>query len=181
MEFRMDQNVVHPLRISTDTLLELEESLLLCDTGIKHDSGSIHTDQRQSMAAHEVKKNIEANVKLSYEMRNDLLRGRLARFGEAMHDAWTLKREFSTKISSSHLDQVYQHALDSGATGGKLLGAGGGGFFLFFVSPRRKHNLIRELTAAGLNIQPFRFESSGLQSWTIRDEHLLGEGVNYAD
>jgi len=77
MEFRMDQNIVHPLRIHPDTLLELEESLILCDTGTSHDSGDIHQDQRQQMLAPHVRNLVETNVELSYEMRNDLLRGRL--------------------------------------------------------------------------------------------------------
>lgn len=169
MEFRMDQNVVHPLRIHPDTLLELEESLVLCDTGTAHDSGDIHADQRKQMASSHVREMVESNVRLSYEMRNDLLRGRLLEFGQLLDKAWQFKRQFSEKISSSHLDRIYASAKAHGAVGGKLLGAGGGGFFLFYVPPFRKHDLIAHLNETGLNIRPFRFEPQGLQAWTVRE------------
>jgi D-glycero-alpha-D-manno-heptose-7-phosphate kinase len=169
MEFRMDQNIVHPLRIHADTLLELEESLILCDTGTAHDSGDIHRDQRKQMASGQVREMVESNVRLSYEMRNELLRGRLLEFGQLLDTAWKFKRKFSEKISSSHLDQIYANAKAHGAIGGKLLGAGGGGFFLFYVPPFRKHELISHLNLAGLKVRPFRFEQIGLQSWTVRE------------
>jgi len=177
MEFRMDQNIVHPLRIPADTLLELEESLVLCDTGTPHDSGDIHQDQRQRMQNEDVRQKVQSNVELTYRMRNHLLRGRLFQFGQSLHEAWQLKRQFSTKISNSRLDQIYQNALSSGAVGGKLLGAGGGGFFLFYVTPFRKHALIASLEAAGLKVRPFRFEQEGLRAWSARERknHLQSE------
>lgn len=169
MEFRMDQNIVHPLRIHSDTLLELEECLILCDTGTAHDSGAIHQDQRKQMGAANVRDTVETNVRLSYEMRNDLLRGRLLQFGLSLDKAWKFKRQFSDKISSPHLDKIYAGAKAHGAIGGKLLGAGGGGFFLFYAHPFRKHELMMHLEAAGLKIRPFRFEPQGLQAWTVRE------------
>lgn len=169
MEFRMNQNIVHPLRIPTDTLLELEESLLLCDTGTTHESGDIHTDQREQMAAASVSSIVQANVDLSYEMRNHLLRGRLPHFAKAMDQAWQYKRQLSNKISSPQLDQIYSEAKANGAMAGKLLGAGGGGFFLFYVPAYQKHRLISHLQDSGLGVRPFRFESNGLQAWTVRE------------
>jgi len=169
MEFRMDQNVVHPLRIHPDTLLELEESMVLCDTGKSHDSGDIHADQKKQMASSQVCDMVKSNVNLSYEMRNDLLRGRLLEFGRLLDKAWHFKRQFSEKISSSHLDQIYIDAQKHGAIGGKLLGAGGGGFFLFYAPPFRKHELISHLNSTGLKVRPFRFEAQGLQAWKVRE------------
>ncbi len=169
MEFRMDQNIVHPLRVHSDTLLELEESLVLCDTGISHDSGDIHQDQRLRMRQENVIKLVQTNVELSYRMRNQLLRGELLQFGQSLHEAWQYKRQFSGKISTPRLDSIYESALAHGAVGGKLLGAGGGGFFLFYVSTFRKHELITNLEKAGLKTRPFRFEQDGLRSWTARE------------
>jgi D-glycero-alpha-D-manno-heptose-7-phosphate kinase len=170
MEFRMDQNIVHPLRIHPDTLLELEESLILCDTGSTHDSGDIHQSQRLQMQQKGTLKKVQANVELTYQIRNHLLRGRLLQFGQSLHEAWELKRQFSKKISNNSLDTIYENALQHGAVGGKLLGAGGGGFFLFYVSPFRKHELIENLEAAGLKICPFRFEQEGLRTWSVREQ-----------
>ena len=175
MEFRMDQNIVHPLRIPADTLLELEESLVLCDTGISHDSGAIHDDQRVTMQKDAVREQVQTNVELTYRMRNDLLRGRLMQFGRALDEGWQNKRRLSTKISSDRLDGIYTGARANGALGGKLLGAGGGGFFLFFVPPFRKHQLLDHLSASGLQIRQFRFEPEGLQAWSARERKVHDE------
>jgi len=169
MEFRMDQNIVHPLRIHSDILLELEESLVLCDTGKPHDSGDIHQDQHQHMQQESVREKVKSNVDLTYRMRNHLLRGRLLKFGESMHEAWQFKRQFSSKISNKYLDDIYDSALRAGAIGGKLLGAGGGGFFLFYAPPFQKHTLIDYLESQGLKVRPFRFEQDGLRAWSARD------------
>ena len=179
MEFKMDQNIVHPLRIHPDTLLELEESLILCDTGTTHDSGEIHQDQRVHVQQQDVRELMQANVELSYRMRNQLLRGRLFQFGLSLHEAWQFKRRFGSKISTAQLDQIYDKARSHGAVGGKLLGAGGGGFFLFYVPPFQKHDLMASLEAAGLKIRPFRFEQEGLRAWTARERkaHLESEGT----
>lgn len=169
MEFQIEQNIVHPLRIPADILLELEEGLLLCDTGYAHDSGNIHQDQRQHMEQENVKKKVRSNVDLTYEIRNHLLRGRLFQFGQSLNEAWQLKRQFSTKISNPLLDKIYDGALQHGAIGGKLLGAGGGGFFLFYAHPFKKHKLVQWLESQGLKIHPFRFDPEGLMAWSARE------------
>ena len=168
MEFKMDQNIVHPLRIPSNVLLELEESLILCDTRTTHDSGNIHKDQRQQMKQKDVRDLVQANVDLSYKMRNQLLRGELNKFGQSLDEAWQFKRQLSKEISNSHLDSIYQNAIDNGATGGKLLGAGGGGFFIFYVPPFNKLKLMVHLEESNLKARPFCFEEKGLQSWTVR-------------
>jgi len=175
IEFRMEQNIVHPLRIHPDILLELEESLILCDTGTTHDSGEIHNDQQHHMEDQSVRKLVGNNVELSYQIRNQLLRGNLLDFGHSLHDAWQFKRLFSSKISTDHLDQIYENARAHGAVGGKLLGAGGGGFFLFYVSQFKKHELMQHLEASKLQVRPFRFEQEGLRAWTVR------EGTNHME
>jgi D-glycero-alpha-D-manno-heptose-7-phosphate kinase len=169
IEFRMEQNIVHPLRIHPDILLELEESLILCDTGTTHDSGNIHEDQRRQMEDQAIRTQVNTNVELSYRIRNQLLRGKLHDFGHSLNDAWQFKRQFSSKISNLRLDQIYEEARANGALGGKLLGAGGGGFFLFYVPPFKKHELIRHLEASKLQVRPFRFEQDGLRAWTVRE------------
>jgi D-glycero-alpha-D-manno-heptose-7-phosphate kinase len=121
------------------------------------------------MAAGSVSNMVQANVDLSYEMRNNLLRGRLQQFAQAIDQAWQYKRLFSSKISNPRLDQIYADAKSNGAIAGKLLGAGGGGFFLFFVPAYQKHQLIKHLQGSGLKVHPFRFELNGLQAWTVRE------------
>jgi len=175
MEFRMEQNLVHPLRIHPDTLLELEESLILCGTGMAHDSGEIHEHQRLQMQDRDIQRQVQAGVALTYRIRDHLLRGRLLQFGQALHEAWQLKRQFSEKISNAWLDALYDNALRHGAVGGKLLGAGGGGFFLFYVPPFRKYGLIDFLETSGLTVHPFRFDHEGLRTWTTRENRNYSE------
>lgn len=175
MEFHMDQNIVHPLRIHPDIMLELEASLVLCDTGIAHESGDVHEDQRQHMSETNIRDLVDENVGICYDMRNDLLRGKLLHFSQSMDKAWRLKQQFSNKISSPHLDKIYENAKCNGAMAGKLLGAGGGGFFLFYARPFCKNELIEHLNSSNLVVRPFRFEPQGLQAWTVR------EGKNYSE
>jgi D-glycero-alpha-D-manno-heptose-7-phosphate kinase len=80
-----------------------------------------------------------------------------------------LKRQFSSKISTPQLDEIYESAIKHGAVGGKLLGAGGGGFFIFYVPPFCKNDLLTNLDKAGLKVRPFRFEPDGLKAWTARE------------
>jgi D-glycero-alpha-D-manno-heptose-7-phosphate kinase len=169
MEFRMEQNIVHPLRIHQDTLLELEESLILCDTRTTHESGDIHQDQRLQMQHKSVHQRAQANVELTYRIRNHLLRGRLLQFGQALHEAWQLKRQLSGRITTPALDKIYDEARRCGVVGGKLLGAGGGGFYVFYVPPFRKYAVIDALEGAGLEVRPFRFEPEGLRAWSVRE------------
>lgn len=171
MEFSSNQNIINPIRLHREILLELEESLVLCYTGTTHDSGNIHDDQkRQTRSSDNVKDRIQSNVALTYEMRNHLLRGRLNEFGKCLHRTWELKKSFSKKISNPWLDEIYEGAIENGAIGGKLLGAGGGGYFLFYVPSFSRHKLMNWINARGLFYTPFIFEEHGLQSWTVREK-----------
>jgi len=170
MEFKIDQNIIHPLRIPPNILLELEESLILCNTGYSHNSGDIHHNQRMRMQEETVKQKVRSNVDLTYQIRNHLLRGKLDDFGKSLNDAWKLKRQFSSDISNDSLDTIYEDALLNGAIGGKLLGAGGGGYFLFYVPPFKKFKLINYLESKRLKIQSLRFDQKGLQAWSFQDK-----------
>ena len=172
MEFKADQNVIHPLRISNDILLELEESLILCDTGTIHESGDIHKDQKAELNKSEMQELVKQNVDLTFLMRDQLLRGRLFEFGQTLDKAWHLKRKFSKKITNLHLDSIYENAKINGAIGGKLLGAGGGGFFLFYVPSKSKNSLMDAMQQLGNTVRPFRFELEGIRSWTVRENKL---------
>jgi D-glycero-alpha-D-manno-heptose-7-phosphate kinase len=170
IEFGMDQHVVNPIRMDPCTILELEESLVLCDTGILHNSGDVHKDQKETMKSQKVSDLVKENVKLTYSIKNHLLRGRISDFGSELNRAWELKRNFSSSISSTEIDEIYQGALDNGASGGKLLGAGGGGYFMFHVSPFEKHQLCTHLKSKGLEVKTFKFEPYGVKAWSVRDK-----------
>jgi D-glycero-alpha-D-manno-heptose-7-phosphate kinase len=169
IEFHSDENIVNPMRVHPDVVSELEESLVLCSTGIGHHSGNIHEDQKETMSSAVVKDMVKANVKLTYTIRNHLLRGNLEKFGECLDAGWQLKRNFSSLISNDHIDAIYNGALEHGALGGKLLGAGGGGYFIFYVRPFEKYGLLNYLKSKSLAVQQFRFEQDGLKTWTSRE------------
>ena len=141
IEFHMDENIINPIRVHPDIALELEESLVLCDTGLNHHSGSIHDHQKKTMNLKSIQEMVKANVELTFETRNHLLRGNLERFGKCLDAAWKLKRNFSDLITNDYIDTIYSGALDHGASGGKLLGAGGGGFFIFYVKTINMGNM----------------------------------------
>jgi D-glycero-alpha-D-manno-heptose-7-phosphate kinase len=170
IEFTKETNIIHPLRIPAKTLLELEENLVLCNTGIAHESGNIHNDQKKNMENESVEKLVIENVKHVYKIKNQLLKGKLADFGSSLDKSWLNKREFSNKISSPLIDKIYDGAKKNGAVGGKLLGAGGGGFFLFYVPPFKRNNLEKYLKSIGLEIFRFNFDNAGLQTWKTRED-----------
>ena len=171
IEFKKDKNIIHPLRIQRSIKLELEESLILCDTGISHDSGNIHDDQKKHMNNKDIEALVKDNVNLTYEIKNQLLRGKLHQFGASLDKAWNNKRKFSSNISSPKLDKIYDTAKENGAIGGKLLGAGGGGFFLFYVKPFLRQQVVKKLESMNLNIFRFTFDDLGLQSWKTREDN----------
>jgi D-glycero-alpha-D-manno-heptose-7-phosphate kinase len=170
LELKYDQNIVSPLRIPKEVLLELEENLILCDTGFLHDSNDIHLDQSENMNKADVRERMHDAVTLTYRMRNDLLRGNLSDFGKCLDEGWNLKKQFSKKITNSFFDEVYNGARNAGALGGKILGAGGGGYFLFYVPPIRNFEVVSYLKSKGLKTQRIKFEESGLESWTTRQK-----------
>jgi D-glycero-alpha-D-manno-heptose-7-phosphate kinase len=169
IEFHKDENIVNPIRVHANLTSELEESLVLCDTGIGHHSGNIHEDQKETMSSSNVKKLVVANVKLTNTIRKHLLRGDLEKFGECLDAGWQIKRKFSSMISNKHIDAIYNGAMENGASGGKLLGAGGGGYFVFYVRAFKRFQLLNYLKSKNLTIQNFRFESEGLKTWRRRN------------
>ena len=168
MEFSKNQNLIHPIRMPKNSLLELEENLILCYTGTNHDSGSIHDDQAEQTKSLSVKEKIKENVDLTYKMRDYLLKGKLNKLGQCLNETWKIKRSLSSKISNNRLDEIYSKALKNGVIGGKLLGAGGGGYFLFFTTPFNRHKVMNWIKEEKLIHTPFIFETNGLQSWTVR-------------
>ncbi len=171
MEFSENQNVVHPFRVNSNTILELEENLLLCYTNQSRSSNNIHVEQKTSYESDTaIREIVEMNKDLTCRFKNNLLKGRLSDFGEMLHEGWIMKKKLSKSISNPHLDEVYEIARENGAIGGKLLGAGGGGYFLFYAKPLHKFKLMTALKEKGLRIEHVSFDHDGLQSWSVREE-----------
>ena len=128
------------LKISTDTLHNLEDNLLLFFTGISRSASSILLDQdkRSINNDSEITKNLHYIKELGLQSRDALLAGDLENFGHLMNEHWEHKRIRSSGMTNDFIDDIYTKALQYGAVGGKLVGAGGGGFLMFYASDRSK-------------------------------------------
>jgi D-glycero-alpha-D-manno-heptose-7-phosphate kinase len=143
IEFHANGGVrVAPVTISNDLLAELDNRLLMFYTGQQRATRSILSDQGKRVATEEEKfKSTAKMVELVYQMRDALFARDLHAFGELLHRNWELKRSLSEQISNSAVDDAYDRALKAGASGGKLLGAGGGGFLLLYCEPHDQRRL----------------------------------------
>ena len=169
MEFNNQQNLIHPLRLSETTKSSLEQNLILCYTNTSHKSGDIHQDQKSNLDNKDIQENVKKNVKIAYKMRESLLKENLNGFSNLMNDSWELKKSYSSDISTDYLDDIYEGAKKNGALSGKLLGAGGGGYFLFFTNFSNRNKLINWIKKEGLIYTNFKFEDLGLKSWIERN------------
>jgi len=169
MEFNNQQNLIHPLRLSETTKSSLEQNLILCYTNTSHKSGYIHQDQKSNLDNKDIQENVKKNVKIAYKMRESLLKENLNGFSNLMNDSWELKKSYSSDISTDYLDDIYEGAKQNGALSGKLLGAGGGGYFLFFTNFSNRNKLINWIKSEGLIYTNFKFEEVGLKSWIERN------------
>jgi D-glycero-alpha-D-manno-heptose-7-phosphate kinase len=160
--FNRDDTVsASPLQISMDTLVDLEDNLLLFFTGFSRSAGSILQDQktRTERADTAMIDNLHYVKDLGIRSRLALERGDTTLFGELMHEHWEHKKRRSGGMSNSHIDEWYDLGLRHGAVGGKLVGAGGGGFLMFYASDR---NALRHaMGRAGLEELRFRFDFEG--------------------
>jgi D-glycero-alpha-D-manno-heptose-7-phosphate kinase len=151
---------VQPILLPPATLSELESSLMLFYTGTQRDAREILANQKVAMDSDDlVVSRMQEMVGLAYEMRDILLAGDLDEFGRALHRGWEMKRNISKQISSSAIDDLYARARNAGALGGKLAGAGGGGFLLFYC-PKHAQARVREALGA-LQTLEFRFDMGG--------------------
>ncbi len=151
---------VQPLLLPTEVLSELESNLMLFYTGGQRDARLVLSEQVAAIESDDqVVSRMQQMVELAYEMRDLLMAGKLEAFGDALHRGWEMKRGISAQISSSTIDNLYAKARDAGALGGKLAGAGGGGFLLLYC-PKHAQARVRE-ALSGLQILEFRFDWGG--------------------
>jgi D-glycero-alpha-D-manno-heptose-7-phosphate kinase len=162
-----DRVLVNPLRIRDELVLELELSLLLCFTGITRDSARVIEDQtrRTTSGAGDTLGGLRAQKELAVAMKAALLTGELNDFGALMGEAWSQKKRMSPFISNEHIDELYELALSKGALGGKITGAGGGGYILLYCDFTKKHRVMEALEFAGAEVSEFAFDSRGLMTW----------------
>jgi D-glycero-alpha-D-manno-heptose-7-phosphate kinase len=163
-----DRVIVNSLRIRDEIAHELELSLLLCFTGITRDSGRVIEDQtRRAVAqAEDTMAGLRAQKDLAVAMKAALLTGELNEFGALLGEAWSQKKRMSPIISNDRIDELYDVAVSHGALSGKVTGAGGGGYILFFCDFAKRHRVIDALEFAGAEVTEFAFDAKGLTTWS---------------
>jgi D-glycero-alpha-D-manno-heptose-7-phosphate kinase len=164
-----DRVIVNPLRVRDEIAHELELSMLLCFTGITRDSARVIENQtrRLTMNTGDTLDGLRAQKELAVAMKAALLTGDLSEFGVLLGEAWTQKKRISPLITNPRIDELYDVASSKGALGGKITGAGGGGYILFFCDFAKKHRVIDALEFAGAEVIEFAFETKGLTTWQI--------------
>lgn len=171
MEFyEGDKVIVNPLRIKQTWLNELDNNILLYYTGTSRLSEDIINSQVKNVHDNQ---NISINAmhKLKEQaimFKEALLKGKIDDIGPILDFGWKYKKEMAKEISNPAIDQIYDVALKSGATGGKISGAGGGGFFIFYCPENNRYKVIEQLTKFGGEFRRFSFNQEGVTTWTIK-------------
>lgn len=162
MNFHKDGYVwVDPLNISQETLYNLEDNLILFFTGFTHSAGNIlkEQDDKSKSKNEDMLKNLDFVKDLGYQSKAAFERGDLDTFADIMNVHWEYKKKRSGGMSNPQIDEWYDLALKNGAMGGKMIGAGGGGFLMFYAKDKAKLRSV--MTQAGMTEVRFRFEKEG--------------------
>lgn len=170
MEFYADERaVINPLRIKNWIICELEASLLLFYTGVSRESARIISDQSNNVktGAPEVIAAMHGIKREALEMKECLLRGDFDGIVASMHQGWNNKKLSAQTVSNPHIDEIYNSAISAGALAGKVSGAGGGGFMMFFVPPDKRMDVVRILSRFDGQVSNCHFTKHGTQAWRI--------------
>lgn len=150
-----------PLNLSIPTIHDLEDNLLLFFTGISRSASSILKDQDDKSKAHDSKmiENLHFTKDLGMKSRDALLNGNTEQFGKLLHEHWEHKKSRSRRMTSTFIDDAYTKGIRAGAVGGKLVGAGGGGFLMFYANDNER--LRQKMAEIGLEEVRFKFDFEG--------------------
>ena len=158
---RNGETSVRPLNIDKSTIRTLEENLQLFYTGQLRDSSEVLEAQKKQVLSEDRKMKKMRKIKsIGKEIKEELEKGNTDSFGHLLHKHWRTKKEFTSKMSNSEIDNAYSKAREEGALGGKIMGAGGGGFFIFYVNQDRKE-FRKEMEEIGLRHMDFKFDREG--------------------
>ena len=170
MEFyKEDRVIVNPLRVKQQYLFELENNLLLYYTATSRESARIIEVQSRNVVEKK-ESSIEAMHQLKNQaqlMKEALLKGRIHEIGEILDFGFRQKQQMAEGITNDYIDNIYEQAKKAGATGGKISGAGGGGFMTFYCPGISKYRVMEVLAGLGGRCQPYNFTGHGLTTWTV--------------
>lgn len=172
IEFDRGDTIVNPLRLRSETLYELEYALVFAFVGGQHFSGHIIERQIDAFAQRDTDAGASDAVaamdemkEIAYEMKRALLLGHLPAFGRLLDRGWEAKKRMAQGITNQRIDEVYASAKEAGAWGGKVSGAGGGGFMFFLTDPARRFAVQDALRRVGAEVVNFSFVQEGMRAW----------------
>lgn len=166
---RDDKVIVNPLRIKQDSLNELEFNILLYYTGTSRLSSKIIEAQSNNVTQKN-ESSLEAMHKLkeqSVMMKEAVLKGEFDRIGNILNFGWKFKKQTAPEVTNPIIDEIYETALKAGATGGKISGAGGGGFMFFYCPKNSRYNVIESLKIFGGEFRRYHFTTKGMVTWRV--------------
>jgi D-glycero-alpha-D-manno-heptose-7-phosphate kinase len=170
IEFGADDKVlVNPLRVKDWVVNELEAATVLYYTGQSRESAHIIQRQIDNTVARDAG-SLEATLAIKQDalaMKEAILRGDLPRYAQILGRSWVAKKQMAQGISNPSIDAVYDSAIAAGAVAGKISGAGGGGFMMFYVPPERRMRVLRELARHPGQVMNFHFTGVGAQGWVL--------------
>jgi D-glycero-alpha-D-manno-heptose-7-phosphate kinase len=169
IEFNRDETRVERLALAPATLYELQYALIFAYVGGQHFSSHIIERQIGNFARREASAvdAMDRIKQLAYEMRRVLEAGDVAAFGSLLHEGWQAKKRMADGISNPRIDAVYESARAAGALGGKVSGAGGGGFMFFVTDPARRFAVQDALREQGAELVNFTFVEEGMRAWNV--------------
>lgn len=176
MEFLSnDKVIVNPLRTKKSFLNEINFDLILYYTNTNRESARIIEKQIENVKSSQrdtgASKPLEAMHQLriqAFQMKEAFLRSDVSGIGRLLHESWLNKKEMASGITNAEIDRIYETAMNAGATGGKISGAGGGGFMMFFADQNNRYTVIEALKQLGGTVVNYEFTQKGLDAWTIR-------------
>ena len=171
IKFKKDKVTVNKISINRNSLLELEKNLLLFYIGKTRNSSDILREQIKLITEknQETLNALHNTKELSEEMYSSLSQSNITKFGELLGAGWESKKKFAKCVTNEYVEQLYNLAIKSGAFGGKLTGAGGGGHLLFYCEPSKQKNLIEKMQGQGLKQVQSRFYESGCKVLDLYD------------
>jgi D-glycero-alpha-D-manno-heptose-7-phosphate kinase len=163
LEFTSSGVSVRPIDLPHDVTSRLEDRLMLFFTGRSRNSAQILSEQKRGSERNRgsVIRSLHTIKQAAIELREELARGNIESVGECLDRSWSAKRQLAPGISDPWIDQWYEAARGAGAEGGKIAGAGGGGFLVLYCEPERQERVTATLQTFGLNAMDFRFETGG--------------------
>jgi len=171
MEFyEQDKVIINPLRIKDKIINELSRNIILYYTETSRESSNIIKEQQKNVKEQNTR-SIEAMHKLKEQavlMKEALLKENLDEIGTILNWGWQFKKQMAKGISTDFFEELYEAGINAGANGGKISGAGGGGFIFFYCPENTRYKVVNALQKFGGSVRRFEFTNNGLETWTIR-------------